>query len=258
MRRYWIPRENIEGHFIHIKDESFHHIVDVCRQQVGSRFEILGDGSKAHFVEIKTLSKKTALAEILETRELPPRPRPDISLCLSFSRYPVMDAVVEKAVEMGVHRIQPVFSEFSFIRSPSSLSPGKAERWQKIILSATQQSGRGDLMKMEDPISLQPLLNSLSAGNPKSRTLCLFAYEGKTTLGIKDHLESIPATQRSEFDEVLIFVGSEGGFSSTEVEKFQALGMLPVTLGDQVLRVETACITLVAVLKYYFGQMVQA
>ncbi len=254
MRRYWLPIENFQGSMVQIGGESFHHIIDVCRQNVGSRFEVLGDSRKAHLVEIKSISKKSATAEIIETRELPPRPRPDINICLSFSRYPVMDAVIEKAVEMGVHKILPFYSEFSFIRSPQSLSIGKVDRWNKIIQSATQQSGRGDLMQIATPVALGELFPII---NPSARKLCLFAYEGRSTLGIKEALAGISPEALSTFDEVFIFVGSEGGFSSTEVELFKQMGLHPVTLGDQVLRVETACITLVAVLKYYFGQMVQ-
>ncbi len=254
MRRYWIPSERFLADPIVIKEDDFHHIVDVCRQGLGSKFELLGDGRKAHLVELTQLSKKMATVQILETRELPAPRQPNINICLSFPRYPVLDAVIEKSVEMGVHRILPFYSEYSFIRDPKSLSAGKSERWQKIIQSATQQSGRGDLMTIEDPCTWNELFKKV---NPSTQSLCLFAYEGQSTLGIKSYLESLPMDDRSLIKDVFIFIGSEGGFSTTEVEKFQDLGLKPITLGDQVLRVETACITLVAILKYYFGQLDQ-
>jgi 16S rRNA (uracil1498-N3)-methyltransferase len=252
MRRYWIPKDQINLPHITIKDESFHHIFDVCRQQMGSQFEVLGDGSFAHLVEVKSVQKKSAQAEVISSRQLPPRPKPDLVLCLSFPRFPVLDAVIEKAVEMGVHEIRLFYSEFSFIRSAQSFPESKADRWAKIIQSATQQSGRGDLMTVANPVPLPQLLKSI---NQSPEQLCLFAYEGASTLSIKDSLEAIPRERLESFQTVFIFVGSEGGFSSTEVEAFRQTGLAPVTLGDQVLRVETACITLVAILKYYFGQM---
>lgn len=55
-----------------------------------------------------------------------------------------MESIVEKSVEMGVHSIYPFFSDFSFVRSMSSLPSAKIERWKKICISATQQSGRGE------------------------------------------------------------------------------------------------------------------
>ncbi len=249
MRRYWISKENIQADEVLFTGDSFHHIFDVCRQEVGSHFEVLGDGNKAHLIEVLSVEKKKARGKIKETREIPPLPKPQLVLALSISRFPVMDAVVEKAVEMGVTRIQPFFSEFSFVRKKNSLPAGKVERWEKIVLSATQQSGRGELMKIEAPCDFDELLKIF---NQNSRQKGLFAYEGASTLGIKEHLRSEKTT---DLDEYWVFVGSEGGFSPTEVESFRSIGLQPVTLGEQVLRVETACIALLAVLKYEFGHM---
>ncbi len=235
-----------------ISGESFHHIFEVCRQEVGSHFEILGDGRSAHLVEVLKVEKKRAQARILETRQIPEVRKPHWVLALSFSRYPVMDSIIEKAVEMGVTRIQPFYSEFSFIRNSSSLPPSKSERWQKIIISATQQSGRGDLMTISQPCALRDLWPQF---NPSGTHQGLFAYEGSSGIGtvaIQTQLQSLKTKNSQEF---WIFVGSEGGFSSTEVELFRSRGLKPVTLGEQVLRVETACIALLAVLKYEFGHM---
>lgn len=249
MRRYWIPAEQITPPLVDISGDALHHIFDVCRQDVGSKFEVLGDGRKAHLIEVIAVGKKKATGKILETREIPELPRPHIVLALSFSRYPVMDAVIEKAVELGVSRIQPFFSDNSFIRKAESLSASKEDRWKKIIVSATQQSGRGDLMTIEEPLDLAQTLQKFNQIPSKQG---LFAYEGATTFGIRDKL---PESTKNSLQEYWVFVGSEGGFSQTEVEQFRGFGLEPVTLGEQVLRVETACITLLAVLKYELGQM---
>lgn len=256
MRRYWMPAEAfLSKSEIQFHGDLFHHIFDVCRQEVGSHFEVLGDKDKAHLIEVLSVTKKSATAKIIETRTLPALPKPRLVLALSLSRYPTMDAVVEKAVEMGVSRIQPFYSDFSFIRKKDSLPANKQERWNKIVISATQQSGRGDLMKIEDPVDLKDLKSQVNQ-NPRAKGL--FAYEGEATLGIKDYLKSISSAQAENvknFEEFWVFVGSEGGFSPTEVQLFKDWGLEPTTLGDQVLRVETACIALLAVLKYEFGHM---
>lgn len=253
MRRYWLPKNQITEdsvpYQVEISGEAFHHIFDVCRQQKGSHFEVLGNGQKAHLIEIMSVEKKRAFGKILETRQIPPLSKPHLILALSIPRFPVIEAVIEKATELGVTRIQPFYSEFSFIRRAQSLSESKVERWKKIVISATQQSGRGDLMEISEPVDLSEVLEQF---NQKTARRGLFAYEGASTLGIQKQLRSQSLDDLNEF---WLFVGSEGGFSSTEVEEFRQVGLEPVTLGEQILRVETACITLLAVLKYELGQM---
>lgn len=259
MRRYWLEADSIGEDFVEIQGEAFHHIFDVCRQEVGNHFEILGKDSKAFLVEVLEVSKKKARAKIVEIREVPALPRPHLVLALSIPRFPVMEAVVEKAVELGVTRIQPFFSEFSFVRKQNSLPESKLERWNKIVVSATQQSGRGDLMTISPAIDFIELGESF---NQTPHKLGLFAYEGASTFSIKDYVEGLKSSatgsEKAKFlqdGEIWVFVGSEGGFSPTEVQQFKNWGLESVSLGSQVLRVETACITLLAVLKYEFGLM---
>ncbi|KYG62197.1 hypothetical protein AZI85_08380 [Bdellovibrio bacteriovorus] len=252
MRRYWIEKKDLFQDQVNFTGDVFHHIFDVCRQEVGSKFEVLTEDSKAYFVEVTQVSKKNATARILEERTIPPLKEPHIHLALSISRFPVMDAIMEKAVEMGVKSIQPFFSEFSFLRSGEKLSDNKVERWDKIVRSATQQSGRGDLMKVQPAISFEKVSGLI---NRDAGHVGLFAYEGPSTLSIKDYVQQVKSLNPQGVKAIWIIVGSEGGFSHNEVEKFQELGLRPVTLGPQVLRVETACMALVSVLKYDFDLM---
>jgi 16S rRNA (uracil1498-N3)-methyltransferase len=250
MRRYWIEKKMIFADVVTFKDELFHHIFDVCRQDVGHHFEVLTEDSKAYLVEVTSKSKKQGEARIVEEREIQKLPAPHVHIALSVSRYNVMDSIVEKAVEMGVKSILPFCSDFSFIRKPNNLPEGKMERWQKIVVSATQQSGRGELMKVYEPAEWSEMLQFINL-NPKN--WCLFAYEGTSVLGVREHLEAFKKSIGHSPENLWIIVGSEGGFSELEVSEMQQLGLNPVTLGSQVLRVETACMTLVAVLKYEFG-----
>lgn len=254
MRRYWIEKKQIFNDEVRFKDEQFHHIFDVCRQEVGHHFEVITEDSKAYLVEVTAKEKKQALAKIKEVREIKKLPTPHIHIALSVSRYNVMDAIVEKAVEIGVASILPFFSDFSFVRNSKSLPEAKLERWQKIVISATQQSGRGELLKIREPTEWSNMLKTI---NPGPANWCLFAYEGASVLDIKQHLlkarETELKTKQKDPENLWIIVGSEGGFSEKEVSEMRQLGLHPVTLGPQVLRVETACMTLVSVLKYEFG-----
>lgn len=254
MRRYWIDKKQIDSQsMVLFSGDQFHHIFDVCRQEVGNHFEVITEDSKAYLVEVTEVSKKTAQAKIIEERQIQQLDKPLIHLALSVPRYSVFDSTVERCVELGVSSIQPFVSDYSFIRKESELPAGKYDRWNKIIVSATQQCGRGELMKIQPLTNLKTLLKE--SINPKAQKWCLWAYEGTSQLPIQDYLQNMREKYAVIPEEIWILVGSEGGFSQNEVKTISELGLNPVTLGPQILRVETACLTLVSVLKYEFGLM---
>jgi 16S rRNA (uracil1498-N3)-methyltransferase len=248
MRRYWIEHKNLSDNFVKFEGDLFHHIFDVCRQEKGSKFEVLLEG-KAYLVEATEVLKKSALARILEERTVPQLPEPYLKLALCVPRFPVLESVLEKAVEMGVHTVQLLTSDYSFIKSSEKISENKWERWQKIIVSSTQQCGRGELMTLVEPVPLKKFIQEM---DPNHRSLCLFGYEGDQVATLQDYLR--PQVSK-KWSDAWIIVGGEGGFSLQEAQNLQQIGIQPVTIGDQILRVETACIALISVLKYELGLM---
>lgn len=248
MRRYLIEKKQFKDGTVHIEGDLFHHICEVCRQGLGSKFEVLTEEGRAYVVEIKAVQKKMATAIILDQRELPKLKKPYLHLQISIPRFAVFEDVLEKSVELGVQSIQPFFSDFSFVKSQTLVSPSKWSRWEKIIKSSIQQSGRGESLVLNPPCHFEELLKKI---NPKPGELYLFAYEGESPLTLKKALTALDINT-AEMKDIYIYVGSEGGFSFSEVQKMQNLGLKPVTLGDQVLRVETACISLISILKYHY------
>lgn len=248
MRRYWLAPGSLVADEVTITGEDFHHIVDVCRQVPPAKFEVLMPSGEAYLVEMAEIhrSKKspTARARVLEVRQVAPLPRPHIRLVLAVARFPVLEAVLEKCVELGVAEVQLVFSDHSFVGSRDKISDSRWERWGKIIRMATQQSGRGELMKLPDPVTLAAFLNSASA----RAGLGVFLYEG-SGLAFHEWARQVGSAVGTA-QELSLFIGAEGGFSEREVLKLKSLGYEPLTLGDQVLRVETACVSGVAILKY--------
>lgn len=150
---------------------------------MGSKFEVIAPDSKAYLVEVVSRQKKSAVAQVLIEAFIAPLEKPFLVLNLALSKFPVMDAVIEKVVELGVHTIQPFYSEYSFLRKEDSISESKLARWRKIIVSATQQSGRGDLMTLAPVVPLTSVLKSFSATNRSSQVMGLFCYEGGAVAG---------------------------------------------------------------------------
>ncbi|MGE0763308.1 MAG: 16S rRNA (uracil(1498)-N(3))-methyltransferase [Bdellovibrionales bacterium] len=245
MRRFWLEPQNWDQEQLQVSGELFHHLIDVCRFEVGDKFELLSTG-QAVFVEILSVDKRHAQLRRLEVRQIGQMPKPHIHLALSVPRFAKVDWIVEKSVELGIHEIHPFVSDHSFVRDPAQVPAAKVARWRKLVQQASQQSGRGELMGVAQTTTLQALLTQV---NQKPKTLCLFPFEGECELTLKQRLKGLKPT---DFEEIWVFVGSEGGFSRAEVESFKVAQIAPVSLGAQVLRVETACLALASILKYEF------
>lgn len=258
MRRYWLSNDafNLKnpvsgdlsaGDHVRIVEEELHHIRDVCRMGVGSKFEVLRGDSKAYLVEVISEKKKEMIANILELREIAPLPSPRIHLVVSLPRFNVLETVLEKSVELGVATFQIVLSEQSFLKQDTQAIHSKWSRWEKIVKSATQQCGRGELMPLQPLVFLKSLLTDWDS------KFGLFLFEGDGDSTFKQKLTEI---RNLHPQDIYLFVGGEGGYSPGEVETFRKLGLPPVTLGQQVLRVETAILAALSALKYEFDLMI--
>lgn len=249
LRRFFIEPGQLQENGIWISDDLFHHIREVCRFEVGDQFEVLFGDQKAHLVEIDALERKRLHARVISSRGLPAPSKPLLTIALSIPKLPKVDWIVEKGVELGVFAIRPFVSDFSFLRKTSEITPNRVARWEKLVESATQQSGRGDLMQIHPAVTLAQLLEEFNR-NPQASGL--FPYEGEARLGLREAVLEIKKAGR---DHLWVFVGSEGGFSKREVEMFESQGLNPVSMGEQILRVETACLALASILKYEAGAL---
>jgi 16S rRNA (uracil1498-N3)-methyltransferase len=214
----------------------------VSRLEEGERVEVLDGQGHIGIAEIKTITKKMATLEIIEKRSLPPLPQPEIHFYIGVPKFQTMDLIVQKLVEMGASSITPVLSDRSFIKSKSPQWEEKLERWNKIGLEACKQCGRAWPLKLSPFMTFNEVLEQL-----KDKPT-LFLYEGETSQNIKEALSSFSAPQHLH-----VLIGAEGGFSPKEVSELHKLEIKSITLGDLVLRVETACITLASVIKYHFN-----
>jgi len=247
LRRYWLDKKSFQGPLVQLEGDDFLHVCIVCRRGLGDQFEALSGDGRAHLVEIIEVRKKMAVAKIISVREMPPLPTPRVHLALSVPKLSVLESVLEKSVELGVQSFTVFRSDFSNIKGNTKNLEAKRGRLEKIIKSATQQSGRGDLMPLTLEVDLGVLLEARAA---ESAAYGLFAYEGDAPRALS---EAVSEIKDKGLEDIWIFVGSEGGFSDRDIKKFSHSGMIPTSLGDQVLRVETACVTLVGVIKYCLG-----
>jgi 16S rRNA (uracil1498-N3)-methyltransferase len=156
-----------------------------------------------------------------------------------------MDFVVEKATELGVHAVAPFFSARTVPKLDGRKTARREERWKKIALSATKQSGRVRVPEIKPLCELDELV--AQSGN---ETLKLLFWEGEGEQTLKD-----VHAQESRVGSVILAVGPEGGFARDETELAQRHGYRTVSLGRRILRAETAAIAALSLVEFLWGDL---
>ena len=141
--------------------------------------------------------------------------------------------LIEKAGELGISEIIPINAKRSV---NTSFSENKLERYEKISLAASSQCGRNDIMKINEPADFKKACQKAASEN--FTNIIPWESAGEESSSIADIFQKSGAKQG-----VNIFIGPEGGFENEEIDFAQNLGIKTVTLGENILRVETAAIT---------------
>lgn len=224
--------------------DNAHYIRSVLRLKTGDPL-LLFDGAGLEFAaRIERIDSKAVVVEVLN-RTGRSEEGPRIILAQALPKGVTMDAVVRKAVELGVSRILP----FSSLRSVPRLTPAaaasKTERWRKIASEAARQSGRLFLPAVENPGSFRGILGLAGPDELK-----LIFWEEESRRGVKAALDTWRDKPASD---CFVLIGSEGGFAPEEVDAALSAGFQSVSVGPRVLKVETAVVAILSILQYELG-----
>jgi 16S rRNA (uracil1498-N3)-methyltransferase len=244
-RRRWIADE-VTANTAALIGEHAAHLSRVLRAEIGQEFDI-ATGAEVRCGTITSISVdrvEFVLGE--ESRLIPGNSAPKITLALAIFKFDRMEWAIEKCTEIGVDRIIPVIAR----RSDAHLAAAAAkrhERWQRIVRQAAEQSRRSTRLEISAPIKLKELATDgvLPAGIltrivlAESLAGSLDDAEEDTRLG--DILQS-----RSSQGEVALAVGPEGGWADEELTWFRETGWIAASLGNTILRAETAAIVATA------------
>lgn len=225
-----------------------HHAARVLRLAVGDKV-VLFDGRGGEYNAIITQITRAEVAVQVSQHFDVERESPlAVSLAQALCAAEKMDLIVQKAVELGVDRIQPV----AVSRSVARLSPERAarrvEHWQKVIISACEQSGRNRIPRIDPPVPLTDWLCRQTARDGAETS-----GEGHMRMilmpGARLALRGLPKPKGS----VTLLVGAEGGFSPDEEAVSNAAGFVPVRLGARILRTETAALAALSAIQALWG-----
>ncbi len=217
-----------------------HQWRDVFRYKTGDRVYVFNEQIGEWLLEFISLDKKNgAVLKTIEQEKVASvsRPHRDITLYMSVIKNSNFDLMVEKTTELGVTRIVPVKTERT-IKSNLNF-----ERLGRIAIEATEQSGRIAPPVIDEVVSLETAIHNALDNQG----------QGNVYFG---HISSEKGSQSEEAKEgsskpVAVFIGPEGGWADQEVDLFLSSGILPIALGQFVLRAETAAITSMAIFGGY-------
>ena len=229
-RRRWIADE-VSGDTAALVGEHAAHLARVLRAEIGQEFDI-ATGAEVRLGTITSISDDRV--EFSLGKERPLKPFPKITLALAIFKFDRMEWAIEKCTELGVARIVPVISRRTDTHLATA-SAKRAERWLRIARQAAEQSRRAAPPEIAAPARLAEVLNP-----PGSFRVVLAESEEQTLL--RDLLKSNVSAS-----EIMLAVGPEGGWTEDELQSFQHAGWISASLGNTILRAETAAIAATAV-----------
>jgi 16S rRNA (uracil1498-N3)-methyltransferase len=234
-RRRWIADE-VSADRAALVGEHAEHLVRVLRARVGQEFDI-ATGESVRRGRIVSVGANRVEFELGE--EIPVTGAVQITLLLSIFKFDRMEWAIEKCTELGVARIILVIAQ----RTDSHLAAAakkRVERWQRIALQSSEQSRRAVPPEIADPIKLADALGAPDTLVSFPLKIVLSESENKTLL--RDIVQGSVAD-----GGILLAVGPEGGWTDDELQSFERAGWRSASLGNTILRAETAAIAATAV-----------
>ena len=235
MQRYFVDKKENDL-FILSQDDS-HHIINVMRMSLNDNIEVVYDND-VYLASITDLSipVKCKLINKIDNNEIN---IPKVVIVQALVKEQKMDYILQKACELGVYQIIPVNTSRSVVKIDKNDSK-KIIRWNKILKEASEQSKRNTIPVLDKIYDFKDLLSL----DIKEKYVCS-TKENKKLL--KSTLSKININ-----DTIVYVIGPEGGFSPSEEDLLIENGYAPVSLGNNILRTETASLFIMSAINYEF------
>lgn len=241
--RFYCPElSGIPGQRCALPKAAAHHAVRVLRLRPGEGLVVFNGAGDAWEARLESETEITLQA----VASGPAAPPFAITLLQALPSGDKMDWVVQKAVELGVHRIQPVAASRCVVKLSGDRAEKRVQHWQDVAIGACEQSGRNDVPVIAPILTLDKALAALAEdGHARSYVLSPEASSPR--------LRDLPAPSVGE--SVALMIGPEGGWADEELLAAQRAGVAALRLGPRVLRTETAGLAAIAAIMALWGDL---
>ncbi len=239
MIRLFLPPQKLTSKEIIITGKHARYLSLVIRAKPGEFLTILDGTGHRYICRILKIHKKEVIAEKIKKESYSVESPLSIILAQGIPKSDKMDLIIQKSTELGVRKIIPLITERSQVRHTDKL-----ERWRKIGISASQQSGREKIPDIDAPVNFKDFL----ARHKENQ--CIIFSEEKKERNLKKVLNDL-----KNITDITLLIGPEGGFSKNEISAALKKGCIEASLGPRILRTETTPLAAISVIQYELGDV---
>ncbi len=243
MHRFFVDSSAIESDKVVITGDDAHHLSRVLRIREDEEVTVCDKAGTDYLCSVREITQNEVVLWILKKAPSISEPPVRITLYQGVPKGDKLETVIQKCVELGAVKIVPVAMKRCVALIKDKDKAKKQERMQKIAFEAAKQCGRAIIPEVGEAVSFEKAVSEAFAFDLK-----LLPYEGEKENSIKTVLK-----KNTNAKDICIFIGPEGGFDSSEVERALESGFEIVTLGPRILRTETAPIAAVSAVLYELG-----
>lgn len=242
MPQFLIDPKKLEGSQTILGGAEAKHLTRVLRYQVGDRIWVSDGEHRWRAVIEKTSGREVAL-KLLEKMPLK-KTAPSPVLGLALLKHDHLEEVLQKGVELGVGEFFLIQTERTIPHFDRSAAAKKMERFQKIASEAAKQSGMVGVTQIHPPILFEDLVKEF-----RNFSAVILAWEEENVTSFHSVFSGVDPSR------LLILIGPEGGWTAAEVSKAEAAGAKTASLGQQILRSETAAVVTLTLCQYELGNL---
>ncbi len=244
MYKFFVEEEQIDDKIIKIIGQDVNHIKNVLRLKEGENICICNKETSSSFIcEILEFNSSEVTCKVLEELLETTEPKTYIHIFQGLPKADKMEYIIEKCTEIGVKEITPVIMKRTIVKLEEKDKIKKLDRWNKIAEVASKQSKRDEILKVNNIINFKQIFEKIS-----DYDILLVAYENENKNTLKKVLNTLKGNKENL--KIAVVIGPEGGIDETEINRLELEGFKTVTLGNRILRTETAPLVIASNILY--------
>jgi 16S rRNA (uracil1498-N3)-methyltransferase len=241
--RFFVSERLASGTEVRFPADTAHHATRTLRLQIGDPI-VLFDGFGGEYqASICRVERNEVIARTGPFNERSAECPVELLLGQGMSSGERMDFTIQKAVELGISAIQPLATTRSVIKLTPERAERKTSHWRKLVIAASEQSGRNRLPVVAEPVRLADWIGQLAREPAADELRLLLSPNARVRIG------DLPDTVR----RIVLLAGPEGGLDDDEVDLARRRGFQSVRMGPRVLRTETAALAALAAIQLRWG-----